>query len=167
MFFNPTLSIFQRGKPENPPPGTIVDMEVTRKSHYDFFLVPQTSRQGTVTPTHYIVVYDSSNTKTDHIQRLTYKLCHLYYNWWAKEWNKVYKLCTKFYVYFSGLAQFEFLLRYNTLTSWRTWWVRAFKRILTQTSPIVCTTCKVVEKVFAIVSHIFIFISKMRPFSVY
>jgi hypothetical protein len=37
--------------------------------------------QGTVTPTHYVVIYDSCNMKTDHVQWLTYKLCHLYYNW--------------------------------------------------------------------------------------
>jgi hypothetical protein len=37
--------------------------------------------QGTVTPTHYVVIYDSCNMKTDHVQWFTYKLCHLYYNW--------------------------------------------------------------------------------------
>ena len=37
--------------------------------------------QGTVTPTHYVVIHDSANMKTDHVQQLTYKLCHLYYNW--------------------------------------------------------------------------------------
>ncbi|KDR12118.1 piwi-like protein Ago3 [Zootermopsis nevadensis] len=66
---------------ENPPPGTIVDHTITRRNWYDFFLVSQHVRQGTVTPTHYVVIYDSANMKTDHMQRLTYKLCHLYYNW--------------------------------------------------------------------------------------
>jgi len=37
--------------------------------------------QGTVTPTHYVVIHDTANMKTDHVQQLTYKLCHLYYNW--------------------------------------------------------------------------------------
>lgn len=36
---------------------------------------------GSVSPTHYNVVYDSSGLKPDHMQRLTYKLCHMYYNW--------------------------------------------------------------------------------------
>ncbi|KAI0210741.1 Piwi-like protein 2 [Lamellibrachia satsuma] len=66
---------------DNPPPGTIVDHTVTRKEWYDFFLVSQHVRQGTVSPTHYIVVHDDSDWKTDHMQRLTYKMTHLYYNW--------------------------------------------------------------------------------------
>ncbi|NXU70935.1 PIWL1 protein, partial [Oreotrochilus melanogaster] len=66
---------------KNPPPGTVVDVEVTRPEWYDFFLVSQTVRNGCVSPTHYNVIYDSSKLKPDHIQRLTYKLCHMYYNW--------------------------------------------------------------------------------------
>lgn len=76
--------VFVRGPKDsliNPDPGTVVDSCVTRRNYYDFFLVPQNVRQGTVTPTHYIVIHDSSNMETDHMQRLTYKLCHLYYNW--------------------------------------------------------------------------------------
>jgi len=37
--------------------------------------------QGTVIPTHYVVIHDTTNMKTDNVQQLTYKLCHLYYNW--------------------------------------------------------------------------------------
>lgn len=48
---------------------------------YDFFVVSQTVKNGCVAPTHYNVVYDTSQLKPDHIQRLTYKLCHMYYNW--------------------------------------------------------------------------------------
>ncbi|KAG5326523.1 AGO3 protein, partial [Acromyrmex heyeri] len=75
--------IFIKGRDglDNPAPGTIVDSCITKRNYYDFFLVPQNVRQGTVTPTHYIVIHDSSNMETDHMQRLTYKLCHLYYNW--------------------------------------------------------------------------------------
>ena len=65
----------------NPPPGTIIDSEVIRSEWFDFFVVSQSVRQGTVTPTHYNVIFDTSDMKPDHIQRLTYKLCHLYYNW--------------------------------------------------------------------------------------
>ncbi|KFV63354.1 Piwi-like 1 [Dryobates pubescens] len=66
---------------KNPPPGTVVDVEVTRPEWYDFFIVSQAVRNGCVTPTHYNVIYDTSKLKPDHIQRLTYKLCHMYYNW--------------------------------------------------------------------------------------
>ncbi|KAG9353937.1 hypothetical protein JZ751_012061 [Albula glossodonta] len=69
------------GKLANPPPGTVIDSDVTRPEWYDFFIVSQAVRMGSVTPTHYNVVYDSSGLKPDHMQRLTYKLCHMYYNW--------------------------------------------------------------------------------------
>ncbi|XP_047447719.1 piwi-like protein 1 [Mugil cephalus] len=69
------------GKVSNPPPGTVVDMEVTRPEWFDFFIVSQSVNLGCVTPTHYNVVYDTSGLKPDHMQRLTYKLCHMYYNW--------------------------------------------------------------------------------------
>ena len=50
-------------------------------SRYDFYIVSQAVRSGSVSPTHYNVVYDTSGLKPDHMQRLTYKLCHMYYNW--------------------------------------------------------------------------------------
>nr|XP_022317079.1 piwi-like protein 1 [Crassostrea virginica] len=66
---------------ENPPPGTIVDHTITRRDKFDFFIVSQHVRQGTVSPTHYICVHDSIQMKPDHLQRLSYKMTHLYYNW--------------------------------------------------------------------------------------
>ncbi|CAL4111914.1 unnamed protein product, partial [Meganyctiphanes norvegica] len=66
---------------DNPVPGSIVDHTITMRSWYDFFLVSQHVRQGTVSPTHYIVVHDGGKLKVDNMQRLTYKLTHLYYNW--------------------------------------------------------------------------------------
>lgn len=65
------------------------------KDWYDFFVVSQSARQGkcflienvvniitgTVSPTHYHVVKDSSGLQPEYLQLLTYKLCHLYYNW--------------------------------------------------------------------------------------
>uniref|UniRef100_A0A8C5BZH4 Piwi like RNA-mediated silencing 1 n=1 Tax=Gadus morhua TaxID=8049 RepID=A0A8C5BZH4_GADMO len=69
------------GKVANPPPGTVIDTDVTRPEWYDFYIVSQAVRAGSVSPTHYNVVYDTSGLKPDHLQRLTYKLCHMYYNW--------------------------------------------------------------------------------------
>ncbi|XP_026899848.2 piwi-like protein 1 isoform X5 [Acinonyx jubatus] len=69
------------GRLQNPLPGTVIDVEVTRPEWYDFFIVSQAVRSGSVSPTHYNVIYDNSGLKPDHIQRLTYKLCHVYYNW--------------------------------------------------------------------------------------
>jgi len=48
---------------------------------YDFFLVSQHVRHGTVTPTHYQVIEDTLRLPPDVMQRLTFKLTHMYYNW--------------------------------------------------------------------------------------
>ena len=47
----------------------------------DFFLIPQSVNQGTVTPTHFVVIKESPALTADSIQRLAYKLTHMYYNW--------------------------------------------------------------------------------------
>uniref|UniRef100_A0A9L0KIE8 Piwi like RNA-mediated silencing 4 n=1 Tax=Equus asinus TaxID=9793 RepID=A0A9L0KIE8_EQUAS len=66
---------------QNPPLGTVVDSEATRSEWYDFYLISQVACRGTVNPTYYNVIYDDNALKPDHMQRLTFKLCHLYYNW--------------------------------------------------------------------------------------
>ncbi|KAK2508067.1 hypothetical protein MC885_008648 [Smutsia gigantea] len=73
---------------QNPPPGTVVDSEATRpewqvlfENWYDFYLITQAACRGTVSPIYYNVIYDDNGLKPDHMQRLTFKLCHLYYNW--------------------------------------------------------------------------------------
>ncbi len=65
----------------NPPSGTVVDDVVTLPERYDFFLISQSVRQGTVNPTSYNVIYDMNNLPPDRMQQFTYKLTHLYYNW--------------------------------------------------------------------------------------
>lgn len=46
-------------------------------------LVPcfQAVNQGSVTPVAYNVIYDKSGLSADQMQRLAFKLSHLYYNW--------------------------------------------------------------------------------------
>uniref|UniRef100_A0A1B0DD99 Uncharacterized protein n=1 Tax=Phlebotomus papatasi TaxID=29031 RepID=A0A1B0DD99_PHLPP len=70
-----------RSQIDNPAPGTVVDHSVTRRYFKDFFLISQNVRQGTVTPSHYIVVWDSANLSADVVQKLAYKLTFMYYNW--------------------------------------------------------------------------------------
>ena len=55
---------------ENPPPGTVLDHTVTRRKWHDFFLVSQHVGQGTVSPTHYVVVADSLGLPVDAMQRI-------------------------------------------------------------------------------------------------
>lgn len=66
---------------DNVPPGTVLDNTVTRRNWYDFFLVSQNVRQGTASPTHYVVVHNSTRLDPDKMQHLTYKMSHMYYNW--------------------------------------------------------------------------------------
>lgn len=71
--------LFKRN--DNPIPGTVVDSVITLPERFDFFLVSQMVRQGTVSPTSYNVIRsDSLNLKAGQIQSLTYKMCHLYFN---------------------------------------------------------------------------------------
>ncbi|XP_061394627.1 protein aubergine [Musca vetustissima] len=65
----------------NPDPGTVVDDVITLPERYDFFLVSQSVRQGTVSPTSYNVIHDNMGLSADKMQILTYKMTHLYYNW--------------------------------------------------------------------------------------
>ncbi|XP_076183487.1 aubergine isoform X2 [Ptiloglossa arizonensis] len=65
----------------NPPPGTIVDDVVTNPIKYDFYIVSQSVRQGTVSPCAYNVIADSTGWRADQLQRITYKMTHMYYNW--------------------------------------------------------------------------------------
>ncbi|XP_011202861.2 protein piwi [Bactrocera dorsalis] len=72
---------FFMNRGQNPTPGTIVDDVVTLPERYDFFLVSQSVRQGTVSPTSYNIVYSNIRLTPDQMQLLTYKMTHLYYNW--------------------------------------------------------------------------------------
>ncbi|CAL1675441.1 unnamed protein product [Lasius platythorax] len=69
-----------RNKTQNPTIGTIVDDVITSPFKYDFFLVSQSVRQGTVSPTSYNIISDNTGLEADMIQTVTYKLTHMYYN---------------------------------------------------------------------------------------
>ncbi|XP_033172824.1 protein aubergine [Drosophila mauritiana] len=65
----------------NPVPGTVVDDVITLPERYDFFLVSQAVRIGTVSPTSYNVISDNMGLDADKLQMLSYKMTHLYYNY--------------------------------------------------------------------------------------
>lgn len=52
----------------------------SHSDRYDFYLVPQSVRQGTVSATNFNVIYDQMELPPDKLQLLTYKLSHLYVN---------------------------------------------------------------------------------------
>ncbi|KAG5672472.1 hypothetical protein PVAND_002599 [Polypedilum vanderplanki] len=65
----------------NPQPGSIIDNGVTCKGRQDFYLISQHVGQGTVAPTYYNIIHNNTGLDIEKVELLTYKLCHLYYNW--------------------------------------------------------------------------------------
>ena len=56
---------------QNPPPGTVVDSSITKiNTGENFLLVSQFVNQGTVSPTHYVLIRNSSQFTADEIQVL-------------------------------------------------------------------------------------------------
>jgi len=90
---------------ENPPPGSILDNTITRRFLYDFYLVSQHVREGTTNPSHFIILEDDNNFKPDILQRLTYKLTFLYYNWPGKLHNLLVELMTSHFCLFTGTVR--------------------------------------------------------------
>ncbi|KAG6934493.1 piwi like RNA-mediated protein silencing 2 [Chelydra serpentina] len=65
----------------SPAPGTVIDHTVTSRDWVDFYLLSHHVQQGCGIPTRYICVLNTANLSPDHMQRLTFKLCHVYWNW--------------------------------------------------------------------------------------
>ncbi|CAM4545268.1 unnamed protein product [Leuciscus chuanchicus] len=78
---NTTLYSYGSDHFGTPSPGTVLDHTVTNREWVDFYLMAHSIRQGCGLPTHYIAVYNTANLTPDHLQRLTFKMCHLYWNW--------------------------------------------------------------------------------------
>lgn len=78
----------------NPDPGCLIDHTITRYKYKDFFLVPQSVNQGTVNPTHFVVLRELgeemeavagspplSKMNASQVQQLAYQLTFMYFNW--------------------------------------------------------------------------------------
>lgn len=76
--------IFKAAGNANPVTGTVVDDVITLPERYDFYLVSQSVRQGTVAPTLYNVVYDSFGLPPGKLSINLYDLKHF---------NKKKKFC--------------------------------------------------------------------------
>ena len=59
-------------------PGTVVDSGITHPYNFDFFLISHEGLQGTVRPTHYIVLQNEMGFNATEIQDLTHNLCYTY-----------------------------------------------------------------------------------------
>lgn len=67
----------------NPEPGTVIDNTITLKERYEFFLVSQKCNQGTISPTNYNILFDTTGLTPEKIQAWTYIQTHAYYNWYG------------------------------------------------------------------------------------
>jgi hypothetical protein len=47
----------------------------------EFYLISQSSNQGTVSPTHFHVIEGQNHLTPERLQILTYRFTHMYYNW--------------------------------------------------------------------------------------
>ncbi|CAL8071261.1 unnamed protein product [Orchesella dallaii] len=66
---------------QNPQPGSVIDNTITHRRLFDFYLVSQQVRHGTVNPTHFIVLNPDDDISPDLIQKLAYVTTFMYYNW--------------------------------------------------------------------------------------
>lgn len=101
----------------NPGPGTIVDRDVTRRQRYDFYLISQSVRRGTVSPTMYNIIGDSTGWKAIHHQQLAYKLCHLYFNWAVSQESYVFGRI-EIHIPLRSRVQSQFQHHVNMLENW-------------------------------------------------
>jgi aubergine len=76
------------GSIDNVRPGTIVDTSVTKPNWLEYYIVPQDAGQGTATPSNFNIIYNNHSAKSDNLflsmddlQRTTFALTHLYFNW--------------------------------------------------------------------------------------
>ena len=74
------------GQVENPQPGSIIDANLVENAKgnecFDFFLVPQQTTQGCVTPVHFFVsLNESKDISKAALENLTYGFCYIYSNW--------------------------------------------------------------------------------------
>ena len=66
--------------PRNVYPGTLISSTLV-SNNYDFYIVSQQSRAGTVVPNHYKVITCNSKLEEGHLQELIYSQCFNYVNW--------------------------------------------------------------------------------------
>lgn len=65
----------------NPLPGTTVPGIRSEDKFENFYEVSHITRQGTVNPTHYTIIYNTTELNVEEIQEIVYEFTHMYYNW--------------------------------------------------------------------------------------
>lgn len=75
------IAIMQNNKTNNPNGGLIVMDGITKIDKVNFFMISQKVTQGTARPTHYEIIINQCKWDLPFLQKVTYDLTHLYYNW--------------------------------------------------------------------------------------
>ncbi|XP_074285545.1 protein argonaute 4-like [Silene latifolia] len=75
---NHHTKFFQKGSPDNVPPGTIIDNQVCHPRTNDFYLCAHAGMIGTTRPTHYHVLFDEVGFSPDDLQELVHSLSYVY-----------------------------------------------------------------------------------------
>jgi aubergine-like protein len=66
---------------KNPPEGTVVDTGITNSQYYEFYIQPQYVNQGTATPSHFVVLHDSSGMRLEELEAISYNMAYYYWGW--------------------------------------------------------------------------------------
>ena len=80
---NSSQKFFQKKGSEviNPGSGVLVNGGAVSSDGFDFYLVAQLVRRGTVKPTYYKAIYNDSALEEGVIEELLYSQCFNYSNW--------------------------------------------------------------------------------------
>ena len=66
----------------NPEKGTVIDDDIIINSNrFEFYLQSQYVNQGTASPVHFTVLYDTTNIPLEVLENITYKQTYYYWNW--------------------------------------------------------------------------------------
>lgn len=75
------FGIDEKNQISNPLPGTTVEGMRTQDDFENFYQVSHVTRQGTVNPTHYTIIHNTTDLSLDRIELIVYEFTHLYHNW--------------------------------------------------------------------------------------
>ncbi|KAL5722545.1 Protein argonaute 4B [Ranunculus cassubicifolius] len=75
---NHHTKFFQKGSPDNVPPGTVIDKQICHPRNNDFYMCSHAGMIGTTRPTHYHVLFDEVGFSPDDLQDLVHTLSYVY-----------------------------------------------------------------------------------------
>jgi aubergine-like protein len=71
----------QNGTLKNPSDGTVIDTGIVSPDYFEFYLQPQFVNQGTATPSHFHVLYDTTGIPLEILEEVTFNMSYYYWGW--------------------------------------------------------------------------------------